>query len=221
MPSVTRVTLRGEVNTRGEYNAPRYPDATLNSWISMAWRRLHAMLCDIDPDYGVTTGLVMVTSGTASYSLPSDLITLTGIRVVDAMSPSGYRQLARTTHADADAGGICGGVTDIRQLQYAVDGQGVTFYPTPSSDFTAYLRYQQEADAITTDAAFTVPPFGDEWIINDVCSKCATLGNEEGKAWETGKEEAWQMVSDTIKRRDRSAPLYISDLPRPWESYYR
>ena len=130
-------TLRDEARQRADQvNSEFVTDAELNGYLNNSWSELYDILVSkYQDDYFLTSTLITVTSGTSSYSLPSDFYKARGVDL--NINDNQNTPLQRYTFADRTRDSL---VRYARDVKYRIQANNIVFAPSPSNN-TATLWY--------------------------------------------------------------------------------
>jgi len=130
-------TLRDEARQRADQvNSEFVTDAELNGYLNNSWSELYDILVSkYQDDYFLTSTSITVTSGTSSYSLPSDFYKARGVDL--NINTNQNTPLQRYTFADRTRDSL---VRYARDVKYRIQANNIVFAPSPSNN-TATLWY--------------------------------------------------------------------------------
>ena len=130
-------TLRDEARQRADQvNTTFVTDAELNGYLNNSWSELYDILVSkYQDDYFLTSTTVTITSGTSSYSLPSNFYKARGVDL--NINDNQNTPLQRYTFADRTRDSL---VRYARDVKYRIQANNIVFAPSPSSN-TATLWY--------------------------------------------------------------------------------
>ena len=130
-------TLRDEARQRADQvNSEFVTDAELNGYLNNSWSELYDILVSkYQDDYFLTSTSITVTSGTSSYSLPSDFYKARGVDL--NINDNQNTPLQRYTFADRTRDSL---VRYARDVKYRIQANNIVFAPSPSNN-TATLWY--------------------------------------------------------------------------------
>ena len=111
-------------------------DAELNGYLNNSWSELYDILVSkYQDDYFLTSTSITVSSGTSSYSLPSDFYKARGVDL--NINDNQNTPLQRYTFADRTRDSL---VRYARDVKYRIQASNILFAPSPSNN-TATLWY--------------------------------------------------------------------------------
>ena len=130
-------SLRDEARQRADQvNTTFVTDAELNGYLNNSWSELYDILVSkYQDDYFLTSTTVTITSGTSSYSLPSNFYKARGVDL--NINDNQNTPLQRYTFADRTRDSL---VRYARDVKYRIQANNIVFAPSPSSN-TATLWY--------------------------------------------------------------------------------
>lgn len=130
-------TLRDEARQRADLvNSNFVTDAELNGYLNDSWSELYDILVSkYQNDYFLTSTSITVTSGTSTYSLPSDFYKARGVDL--NINNNQNTPLQRYTFADRTRDSL---VRYARDVKYRIQANNIVFAPAPSNN-TATLWY--------------------------------------------------------------------------------
>lgn len=130
-------TLRDEARQRADQvNSEFVTDTELNGYLNNSWSELYDILVSkYQDDYFLTSTTVTITSGTSSYSLPTDFYKARGVDL--NINDNQDTPLQRYTFADRTRDSL---VRYARDVKYRIQADNIVFAPSPSSN-TATLWY--------------------------------------------------------------------------------
>ena len=130
-------TLRDEARQHADQvNSEFVTDAELNGYLNNSWSELYDILVSkYQDDYFLTSTSITVTSGTSTYSLPSDFYKARGVDL--NINTNQNTPLQRYTFADRTRDSL---VRYARDVKYRIQANNIVFAPSPSNN-TATLWY--------------------------------------------------------------------------------
>ena len=130
-------TLRDEARQHADQvNSEFVTDAELNGYLNNSWSELYDILVSkYQDDYFLTSTSITVTSGTSTYSLPSDFYKARGVDL--NINDNQNTPLQRYTFADRTRDSL---VRYARDVKYRIQANNIVFAPSPSNN-TATLWY--------------------------------------------------------------------------------
>ena len=130
-------TLRDEARQHADQvNSEFVTDAELNGYLNNSWSELYDILVSkYQDDYFLTSTSITVTSGTSTYSLPSDFYKARGVDL--NINDNQNTPLQRYTFADRTRDSL---VRYARDVKYSIQANNIVFAPSPSNN-TATLWY--------------------------------------------------------------------------------
>jgi hypothetical protein len=218
----TRSALRTEIRNRGDFQTPYFTDSELNSYINDSIASLWDLIISTDPTRYVEQADISVVSGTRAYNLPADYYLLQGVELTDSSAPSGYRTMPHFNWHERNDGILSNVKWDAR---YEVRGSKIRFHPTPNWTETVQIHYIPTATSLDSDGAtFDSINTWTEWVVLDVCIKCANKEEVSPVAWESRKSQVESRIL-MAGPQDRGNPVTVTNIYRsrwrnkltPWE----
>ena len=144
-------TLRDEARQRADQvNSEFVTDAELNGYLNNSWSELYDMLVSkYQDDYFLTSTSITVTSGTSSYSLPSDFYKARGVDL--NINTNQNTPLQRYTFADRTRDSL---VRYARDVKYRIQANNIVFAPSPSNNTATlwYIPHPRKLQSVTPSA---------------------------------------------------------------------
>ena len=144
-------TLRDEARQRADQvNSEFVTDAELNGYLNNSWSELYDILVSkYQDDYFLTSTSITVTSGTSSYSLPSDFYKARGVDL--NINTNQNTPLQRYTFADRTRDSL---VRYARDVKYRIQANNIVFAPSPSNNTATlwYIPHPRKLQSVTPSA---------------------------------------------------------------------
>ena len=144
-------TLRDEARQRADQvNSEFVTDAELNGYLNNSWSELYDILVSkYQDDYFLTSTSITVTSGTSSYSLPSDFYKARGVDL--NINDNQNTPLQRYTFADRTRDSL---VRYARDVKYRIQANNIVFAPSPSNNTATlwYIPHPRKLQSVTPSA---------------------------------------------------------------------
>ena len=144
-------TLRDEARQRADQvNSEFVTDAELNGYLNNSWSELYDILVSkYQDDYFLTSTSITVTSGTSSYSLPSDFYKARGVDL--NINDNQNTPLQRYTFADRTRDSL---VRYARDVKYRIQANTIVFAPSPSNNTATlwYIPHPRKLQSVTPSA---------------------------------------------------------------------
>lgn len=191
--TVTLLTLRTKVRTRGEFLDPFVTDTELTGYVNDSIAELYDELLKLDPSrYRTASSNIAVVSGTGSYDISSAAATfyqLLGVEVADSRSSTGWVNLDRYNFDERNDYELLTEKTDAR---YELRGGYLYLHPVPTWSANVRLIFIPVPVALSADGdTWDSVNKWTEWVVLDCLVKCA---HKEGSVHSADR---WE------KRRDR------------------
>lgn len=206
-PSMTLLSLRAEVLNHG-FDGSIFTSSVLNQYLNDALSEIGAKA----QYYGEEAEATMAcTAGTSTYTFSQlGLVDPTKIRSVRLTQPT--QELALIDLKDIDRS------TEVRGVPYgyAMNGQGITIYPTPDSSYTLKVRYWRILPALTQDTdSPALPPRYHRSLTYYAIARCFEREDDVQQA--RYYDEKWEQTVRNLKA-DLVFPL--TDGPRQIRSQW-
>ena len=144
-------TLRDEARQRADQvNSEFVTDAELNGYLNNSWSELYDILVSkYNDDYFLTSTLITVTSGTDTYSLPSDFYKARGVDL--NINTNQNTPLQRYNFADRTRDSL---VRYARDVKYRIQANNIVFAPSPSNNTATlwYIPHPRKLQSVTPSA---------------------------------------------------------------------
>ena len=144
-------TLRDEARQRADQvNSEFVTDAELNGYLNNSWSELYDILVSKNKDdYFLTSTSITVTSGTSTYSLPSDFYKARGVDL--NINDNQNTPLQRYTFADRTRDSL---VRYARDVKYRIQANNIVFAPSPSNNTATlwYIPHPRKLQSVTPSA---------------------------------------------------------------------
>lgn len=196
--TVTRADLRTAVRDRGEFLLPYFSDSEINGYINQSLAHLYDIIIAGDPTYYLTQSDINITSGTRSYSLPSDFYKCVGVALYDAAAADGYSALQ--TFRFEERWDDVTLVAD-KDTRYEIRGSNILFHPTPQFTKTAIIEYIPVPTSLDNDVTtWDSINLWTEWVIMDVCIACAGKEESDPTVWVQQREKLEKRIVGSAQR---------------------
>jgi hypothetical protein len=188
-----------------------------NDLVAQAWQIVFA----VDPDRLTTSTNISVVSGTATYTLPSDFMSLR--RLDDdqgvALEPAPLLELDRETNSTS------------RAPRYRLMGGGQTgsterieLRPTPNVSATFVLTYVATAPTLAADGSTLDCRFGEHvFIIAGLAGFIAERQESDSSPFRAAQMQARRDIEAMARKRDSGRAPQITDVRTPrldWRARY-
>lgn len=211
---VDLATLREEVRQRCDlptFNTTSFITKTVvDGWINRASKRLMERLAVLDEDYYTTTALLQTQATVPTVSLPPLCYKIT--RLVWVRGANDVVPCRRATQDELMGfGDINLGWNGLRPA-YDLIGNAFQFWPTPDAIYNLRLHYVKLLDALAADTdALNLGPGWEEWILADVCARCARKEERIDNAgdFDAEKLEAEAYIREGAANRDAGEPKFV------------
>jgi len=215
----TLLQVRTEVRNRGEFLEDYYPSTELNAYINDSVAALYELLLTADRSRYRSTSTVSIVSGTVEYALPSDFLYLITVDVTDSGNPSGYRDMQQFNERERNEVGSASGKND---LFYYLRGDKFCVWPKPAFSEATCIRinYVPTPTALSADTNTFDFHIGYDWVVNDVCLKCATKANASPTVWAMERRRAEERIFKN-SRIDQGEPNSPSKMAGGWTYNHR
>ena len=144
-------TLRDEARQRADQvNSQFVTDAELNGYLNNSWSELYDILVSkYNDDYFLTSTSITVTSGTDTYSLPSDFYKARGVDL--NINTNQNTPLQRYNFADRTRDSL---VRYARDVKYRTQANNIVFAPSPSNNTATlwYIPHPRKLQSVTPSA---------------------------------------------------------------------
>lgn len=196
--TVTRSDLRTAVRNRGEFLEPYFTDTEINNYINQSLAHLYDLIIASDMSYFLTQSDINITSGTRSYSLPSNFYKCVGVALYDSSTVDGYSVL-QSFNFEERWDSIT--LVDDKDTRYEIRGDNIIFHPTPTFTKTAILEYIPTPTELTDDVTtWDSINLWTEWVIMDVLIACAGKEESDPSVWVNQKNELEKRIFASGKR---------------------
>jgi hypothetical protein len=192
-----------EIRNRGEFNSPFFTDTWVNAAINDSIVALYEILLTSDQGRYRSYSDVSITSGTLEYTLPTDFYYLISVDGVDSAKPTGYFTMERFNE---DERNDYGRGTTVKNLYYYLRGNRLAFHPKPEFTLSNAVRmhYVPTPTVLSADTNTFDFHVGYDWVINDVCLKCATREGQDVSVWAMERRRAEERILN-MGRLDRGS----------------
>lgn len=203
-PSMNLLALRTEVLNHG-FDGSIYTATRLNQYLNDAMSELSSKALYYGEEQE-TNGLTM-TAGTDHYSFPTDISKLRSVRITTPI-----QELAMIDLRDIDRSQVTSGIP----YAYAIDGQGITVYPTPDTNYPYSIRYWQILSPMTVDTDVPgLPPRYHRSLTYYAIARC--FEGEDDPQQAQYYDAKWQQ---TIKDLKADLVFPLTDGPRQVRSQW-
>ncbi len=208
--TVTRLDLRTRIRDRGEFLAPFHTDTMLNAWINDSLADLYDLLSALDPSRYRSTQTVTVVSGTESYALSADFLSLQSVDLVDSAASSGHRPMERYDFRNKHAAQYSS--ADKYTAQYDLRAASIYFYPIPGWSGSVLVTYTPTPTSLDDDVTtFDSVNAWTEYVVADCCIKCAARGKEDPTVFIATKMAAEKRIGRR-PRSDQARPKTVANV---------
>lgn len=202
-PGMSLVALRTEVLNHG-FDGSIYTSSRLNQYLNDAMSEL----CSKALYYGEEQQQVSATTpGIAHYSFPTDMSKLRSVRLTAPV-----QELTVIDLRDIDRSAVTTGTP----FSYAVDGSGITLFPTPDAAYPINIRYWQILSPLTFDTDVPgLPPRYHRSLAYFAIARCFEAEDDPQQA--QYYDVKWQQ---TIKDLKADLVFPLTDGPRQIRSQW-
>jgi hypothetical protein len=196
----TRLEIRNQIRTRGEFRSAYISDAELNSYINTSLQNFYDLVITADPTYYLDYASLVISTYDTSYALPGDFYKMVGVSVLDPVD--GYSVLQKFEWKERYDPEYLDGYADFR---YHIRGNQIYLQPSPPPEYagaTVSLEYIPACPSLTADGDSIDSINGwEEWIILDVLVACAAKEETDATLW-TAQKAAIEARIKTLGARD-------------------
>lgn len=205
MRTETLGNLRQQVLERADERLSRVPATELNTMINQSYAELYDLILSVSPEFRLTHQDITVTSGQATYTLPSDFYRSRGLDVLG--TDSRWYCLERFVFAYRNVVQL---VTNREDTRYGVEDNQLRLYPSPTWGGTVRLWYHIAPTRMVADADTIDGVAGwEEYIVLDVCLKIKAKNEEDTTPYQMQLEKVKARITSMASQRDISEPMRI------------
>lgn len=217
MAARTRVQLLDEIRDRGDFPSANYPDSVEGYRIvNQSIRALEAMIASESPEWRLTSAPITIVGGTASYPLPTGLLSLVAVQAQLDGTGGRWINLRRFMLQDIAFSGEATSWTSMSHPPtYRVMGETIMFDPPPgSAGIPVRVWYipgptELDDDVKTYDAGV---PGWDEWLVVDGVMKLREKEQTDVSELAARKAELRNDILAFVPKRDQGAPERTIDV---------
>jgi len=196
-------SLRRSVRGRGKWDVEKITDAQLTDWINSSVDSFEDFILSVDPTHSSMLSLkdITVTSGIGMYTIPSGVHTIYGVSVYDSTYPDEYKVLEQFRWDERYADGTeNAGKATTRWIRY---GSSIRLQPIPNWTGSIRLEYAKSFQTLAypTDA-LDFENSWNEWVILDVCSKCAISTQTAPDVFVGQQKLLQERITATLKTKE-------------------
>lgn len=185
-------------------------DAEILRYLVQAWKRLHALYVQAEPDRFMTSSNVGVVAGTATYSLPATWLGTVRVDYVQSSTGNLYRPLRRLQ--DPEVLLFNGTPSAPIATAYRAVGTNLVLYPTPSDSSASYRHtYLTTAPSIPNTSTSLEVRNGHDVYLEMLVAK-RLLQKEE--AYDGRFEKELEQIEEDLK--SEANLRYFMDPDRQW-----
>lgn len=172
-------------------------------------RRLSALIRRADSDYFLVSTIVPTAAGVNQVSLPSNFSDLRSISWVK--SSAEYVPLEMASQDEVASTSDTSRSWESAPL-YRLESETIVLYPTPNAVYDLSIRYDSGIYVTSTASSIICQPGWEEWIINDVCLRVATMMEQDPTVFAAERAETEANVVKQAASRDRFRSHQVRDL---------
>jgi len=178
MKAVTLATLLADVRALYEIRSISLDDTLLTRWINQSYSKLYDLIISVAPEHFRSSDTINLVSGTYTYALSSEIADFYKGMGADVLLESGYYNPMGTFPWE-ERHIYAGNVTTSRaDLLYCYMGDKMHLIPVPGWTNTAGIQVwyiPTPTVLVGGGSPNTIDTFNswDEYIVADVCRKCA------------------------------------------------
>jgi hypothetical protein len=135
-----------------------WTDAQLNSYISMAQSRVNSIITNIRQDYFTISATFQTTTGTKSYSLPSDCTYIRRMEIYDIADPNNIIKIDELKFPRLEANGDWLFTQNGQPKKYVVIAKAFDLLPIPDSVYNIRIYYDAVQTALATNTDTPTSP---------------------------------------------------------------
>lgn len=213
---VTLGNLRQTIRDRGEWLSPYYTDSMLNTWINESVYKFVSMMTEIEPQRFLKSANVTISESSSTATLPSDFWKAHSLSVPYALGSSLSYSLEQFDWTERHNVTEPSDATQKREhLKWTIrggdDGSGnntydgyysILFDREAGFSDTGILDYFPVIDEMDNDSDVfdTINGVGLDWIICDVCIKCAAKEETDPSVYISQKQDAEKLLVSGISK---------------------
>jgi hypothetical protein len=201
--SMNLSALRTEVLNHG-FDGSIFSASVLNQYLNDALSELSAKAQYYGEEQQQT---VTMTAGQSHYSFPTDMTKLRSVRLTNPPQELGLIDLRDIDRSSSSSG---------TPYAYAIDGAGITVYPTPDSSYTMLVRYWQVLSPMVYDTDVAgLPPRYHRSLTYYAIARCFEREDDVQQA--QYYDQKWQ---ETIRNLKADLVFPLTDGPRQVRSQW-
>lgn len=151
-----RTLVREHINETGA--AGFWSDATLNTHINTANKKLNATIAALDEDFFTVSATFSTAAATKSYFLPSDFRFMRRLERYNASDPNDIVKLDEIRFPRTEMGGEWPFGANGEPRRYVLRGNQVDLYPIPDAVYTLRIYYDQRQEVFSSDSDTPTSP---------------------------------------------------------------
>ena len=220
---VTLTELRTLTRQRADMENSQFVDDTeLTRYLNNSWGELYNLIGEnFNEDYFTTSSTISLTSGTDSYSLPSDFYKLRGVDLVVTSTES--VPLRRYNWAQRTRNSL---TVYARDYRYRLQKNSIVFTPVPSTSDSVKLFYipsprkleSVTPSAVTTGSTTTYTVSSHSFVADDVVNVSGFLATDYNSQQTVQSVTATTIVTD-LDSSALSAPTSIGTVESVFDFY--
>ena len=154
---------RGEIRTLvrehvNEATAGFWSDATLNTHINTANKKLNATIAALDEDFFTVSATFSTAATTKSYSLPSDFRFMRRLERYNASDPNDIVKIDEIRFPRTEMGNEWPFGANGEPRRYVLRGNQIDLYPIPDAVYTLRIYYDQRQETFSDDSDTPTSP---------------------------------------------------------------
>lgn len=214
--TVSLATIRTAIRERGEISDVYVTDTVMDSWINSAIKDLYDHILTVNQDYFVSvSNNISISSGTDSYSLPSDFAHLLRTEVL-YQGDNDWRPLERFMLSERSNYTYFDGTK--LNWRYRVMGDLLYISPVPTESGTVRLWYVPVPPTLSDDADTEDFIFGwDEYVILDCLIRHAQKEESDHMPFAAKQAACLERILSRAKQRDYGETNSIRDMDEEFE----
>jgi hypothetical protein len=206
-------------DVRVRLNLPAYASGQIISlpivatFIQQSANELAGMVRSGNADgYNTEVAFVQLQAGQNQYPLTG--LGFIGLqKVMHAESAGSYPQIFRASADDILRFGTERRSWSDSRVTYRLRAGYIEFYPYPLHDAAVSIVYSKGFDIPSDLNAYaTLEPGWREWIVNDVCARCAVRKNDDPNYHAANRDRVWHTIIEPGFGRDENAIQQVRDL---------
>ena len=220
---VTLTELRTLTRQRADMENSQFVDDTeLTRYLNNSWGELYNLIGEnFNEDYFTTSSTISLTSGTDSYSLPSDFYKLRGVDLVVTSTES--VPLRRYNWAQRTRNSL---TVYARDYRYRLQKNSIVFTPVPSTSDSVKLFYipsprkleSVTPSGVTTGSTTTYTVSSHSFVADDVVNVSGFLATDYNSQQTVQSVTATTIVTD-LDSSALSAPTSIGTVESVFDFY--